>query len=172
MIVTNTDIKTTSSLDARIDKALRETVLGEVAKELEVDTEKEAPEKGILMTVIPESRGSKRVRFADGYTPGQDSDVEDPPVKKKKRRRYGCPWPCPATHPDHVSLWDALPPPPPPPGSPPPPPRHTPSLHLLRTARPPLLLPPVPPPLVKYDPSVPLPGFMPPEPPPGLITLQ
>ncbi|XP_061380261.1 biorientation of chromosomes in cell division protein 1-like 1 isoform X2 [Danaus plexippus] len=171
-IVTNTDIKTTSSLDARIDKALRETVLGEVAKELEVDTEKEAPEKGILMTVIPESRGSKRVRFADGYTPGQDSDVEDPPVKKKKRRRYGCPWPCPATHPDHVSLWDALPPPPPPPGSPPPPPRHTPSLHLLRTARPPLLLPPVPPPLVKYDPSVPLPGFMPPEPPPGLITLQ
>ncbi|KAF9417733.1 hypothetical protein HW555_005240, partial [Spodoptera exigua] len=112
-----------SSLDDRIDQALRTTVLGEVAKDAdETDGDKDGPEKGILVTkAVPESRGAKRVSFADGYKPGQDSDVEEPPVKKKKKsRRYGCAWPCPATHNDHVPLWDALPPPPPPPGSPPP----------------------------------------------------
>ncbi|CAB3233240.1 unnamed protein product [Arctia plantaginis] len=112
-------LTTTSSLDERIDRALRTTVLGEVAKDTEEpDADKEAPEKGILLTKA--SRGVKRVSFADGYKPGQDSDVEEPPKRKKKPRRFGCAWPCPASHPDHVPLWDALPPPPPPPGSPPP----------------------------------------------------
>ncbi|XP_063897775.1 titin homolog isoform X2 [Helicoverpa armigera] len=114
---------THSSLDDRIDLALRTTVLGEVSKEAdEVDGDKDGPEKGILVNkAVPESRGAKRVSFADGYKPGQDSDVEEPPVKKKKKpRRFGCAWPCPASHADHVPLWDALPPPPPPPGSPPP----------------------------------------------------
>uniref|UniRef100_A0A2A4JJY3 Uncharacterized protein n=1 Tax=Heliothis virescens TaxID=7102 RepID=A0A2A4JJY3_HELVI len=112
-----------SSLDDRINLALRTTVLGEVSKDTdEVDGDKDGPEKGILVNkAVPESRGAKRVSFADGYKPGQDSDVEEPPVKKKKKqRRFGCAWPCPATHADHVPLWDALPPPPPPPGSPPP----------------------------------------------------
>ncbi|XP_046973940.1 uncharacterized protein LOC124540430 [Vanessa cardui] len=165
----------TSSLDDRINKALRETVLGEVANEVEsVDADKDVPEKGILITNISESRSSKRVSFADGYKPGQDSDVEEPPVKKRKKaRRYGCAWPCPAAHADHVPLWDALPPPPPPPGSPPPPPRAAPPAHLLRHARRHAPLAPLAPLAAgKFDPSIPLPGFMPPEPPPGLITLQ
>nr|XP_026486258.1 titin-like [Vanessa tameamea] len=141
-LTTNVSVKAnvetrTSSLDDRINKALRETVLGEVANEVEsVDADKDVPEKGILITNISESRSSKRVSFADGYKPGQDSDVEEPPVKKRKKaRRYGCAWPCPAAHADHVPLWDALPPPPPPPGSPPPPLHAAPPAHLLRAAR-------------------------------------
>ncbi|XP_050356972.1 WD repeat-containing protein 87-like [Nymphalis io] len=169
----------TSSLDDRINKALRETVLGEVAKEVEsVDAEtyqKDVPEKGILITnLTTEPRSFKRVSFADGYKPGQDSDVEEPPVKKRKKaRRYGCAWPCSAAHADHVPLWDALPPPPPPPGSPPPPPRAAPPAHLLRAARRRAPHPALPALAAgKFDPSIPLPGFMPPEPPPGLISLQ
>ncbi|XP_026317314.1 myb-like protein X [Hyposmocoma kahamanoa] len=164
-----------SSLDDRINRALRETVLGEVAKEAEGD--KDVPEKGILVTkalsVGESGRGVKRVSFADGYKPGQDSDTEEPPLKKRKKvRRLGCAWPCAASHPDHVPLWDALPPPPPPPGSPPPPARAAPPLHLLRHHFPPQqLLPPPHHMPQKFDPNVPLPGFMPPEPPPGLITF-
>ncbi|CAH2099242.1 unnamed protein product [Euphydryas editha] len=185
---TNRAAARTSSLDDRINQALRETVLGEVAKEVETtEPEKDAPEKGILITNLSsETRSLKRVSFADGYKPGQDSDVEEPPVKKrKKRRRYGCAWPCPAAHPDHVPLWDALPPPPPPPGSPPPPARPAPPADLLRAARrphvshaphvsplAPHVSPHVPQHAAKFDPSIPLPGFMPPEPPPGLIALQ
>ncbi|KPJ00643.1 hypothetical protein RR46_07482 [Papilio xuthus] len=138
-----------STLDARIDHALKTTVLGEVAKEdSPPDPEKDAPEKGILVVSGEAGRGGKRVSFADGYKPGQDSDVEEPPVKKRRKvRRVGCAWPCPAAHPDHVPLWDALPPPPPPPGSPPPHTAHPPPLHLLRPhpAHPPhpaLTLPP------------------------------
>ncbi|CAG5037900.1 unnamed protein product [Parnassius apollo] len=165
-----------STLDARIDHALKTTVLGEVAKETEeAEAEKEAPEKGILITsgAPGESgRGSKRVSFADGYKPGQDSDVEEPPVKKRRKahvsRRVGCAWPCPASHPDHVALWDALPPPPPPPGSPPPPRRRAPPTALLRAAR---RCPPPAAPLRghKLDTNSPIPAFMPSEPPPSLL---
>ncbi|XP_041984162.1 uncharacterized protein LOC121736818 isoform X2 [Aricia agestis] len=105
-----------SSLDARIDQALSNSVLGEIAKDAE-ESQREADK---TTTAGEAGRGMKRVSFADGYKPGQDSDVEEPPIKKRKKaRRVGCAWPCPATHPDHVPLWDALPPPPPPPGSPP-----------------------------------------------------
>ncbi|XP_063389690.1 WD repeat-containing protein 87-like isoform X1 [Cydia fagiglandana] len=163
------------TLDDRIDQALRHTVLGEIAMEPEnkdADPDRDNREKGILITAGG-GRGVKRVSFADGYKPGQDSDTEEPPVKKRLRsRRSGCAWPCPATHPDHVPLWDALPPPPPPPGSPPPPPRAAPPLHLLRRTPPhPLGLRP-PHPQHKFDPNVPMPAFMPPEPPPGLISFQ
>ncbi|KAL4712518.1 hypothetical protein ACJJTC_007534, partial [Scirpophaga incertulas] len=111
------------SLEARIDRALRESALGDVANDPDdKEVDKDSPEKGILVSKAPVSevaRPSKRVSFADGYKPGQDSDVEEPPTKKRKKsRRYGCAWPCPATHPDHVPLWDALPPPPPPPDPP------------------------------------------------------
>ncbi|XP_038219368.1 myb-like protein X [Zerene cesonia] len=137
-----------STLDDRINQALRDTVLGDVAKELDtVEADKEE-EKGILLNRSAGVGVGKRVRFADGYAPGQDSDTEPPP-KRRRARRYGCAWPCPASHPDHVSLWDALPPPPPPPGSPPRP-----------RPRPQGALP------------LPLAGFMPPEPPPGLIALH
>ncbi|XP_048000361.1 uncharacterized protein LOC125237385 isoform X2 [Leguminivora glycinivorella] len=105
------------TLDDRIDQALRHTVLGEIAMEPEnkdSDADKDK-EKGILIT-SGGGRSLKRVSFADGYKPGQDSDTEEPPAKKRGRaRRTGCAWPCPASHPDHVPLWDALPPPPPPP---------------------------------------------------------
>ncbi|XP_052745269.1 titin [Bicyclus anynana] len=158
-----------TSLDVRINKVLQETVLGGIANE--IDSDSETADKGKSATAA--GRAMKRVSFADGYKPGQDSDVEEPPVKKRKRaRRTGCAWPCPATHPDHVPLWDALPPPPPPPGSPPPrapPPRAPPHAHLLRAHR---AAPLLPTPLGKFDPTLPLAGFMPPEPPPGLIALQ
>ncbi|XP_013148848.1 PREDICTED: zinc finger CCCH domain-containing protein 13-like isoform X2 [Papilio polytes] len=157
-----------STLDARIDHALKNTVLGEVAKEDSPEIDKDAPEKGILVSSGEASRGGKRVSFADGYKPGQDSDVEEPPVKKRRKlRRSGCAWPCPAAHPDHVPLWDALPPPPPPPGSPPPPRAPHPPLHLLRPPpRPqPLALPAA---LRKLDTSTTLPLFIPSEPPPAL----
>ncbi|CAG4981182.1 unnamed protein product [Colias eurytheme] len=131
-----------STLDDRINQALRDTVLGDVAKELDTAEADKEEEKGILNRSVGVA---KRVRFADGYAPGQDSDTEPPP-KRRRPRRFGCAWPCPASHPDHVSLWDALPPPPPPPGSPP------------RPTEPAL--------------SLPLAGFMPPEPPPGLIALH
>ncbi|XP_075987091.1 uncharacterized protein LOC142983841 [Anticarsia gemmatalis] len=189
-----------SSLDERISQALRTTVLGEVAKDSEeTDADKDGPEKGILLTKS-EARGAKRVSFADGYKPGQDSDVEEPPKKKKKTRRFGCAWPCPATHPDHVPLWDALPPPPPPPGSPPPSFGQQPPATMIQQ---PMLLQQPPPMLQqqqlmqqqqmmqqqginpamlqtppfaigqKMDPSgASLPNFMPPEPPPGLISFQ
>ncbi|XP_052753027.1 axoneme-associated protein mst101(2)-like isoform X3 [Galleria mellonella] len=169
------------SLDARIHLALQNTVLGDVAKEMpETDADKDG--KGILHTKTL-SKSGKRVSFADGYKPGQDSDTEDPPIKKKKKaRRYGCAWPCPASHPDHVPLWDALPPPPPPPpppGSPPPPAAAAaPPAHLLRRrAAPPLLpLPPphalLPHPHHKFDPNTSVPPFMPPEPPPSLISFH
>ncbi|XP_049881638.1 titin homolog [Pectinophora gossypiella] len=136
------------SLDDRINQALRDTVLGDVAKD---DTEKDTPEKGILvMKSLSDTRAAKRVSFADGYKPGQDSDVEEPPVKKARApRRVGCAWPCAAGHPDHVPLWDALPPPPPPPGSPPRPPQR-------RAVR---------------DLSMAIPNFRPPEPPPGILNF-
>ncbi|XP_061724847.1 LOW QUALITY PROTEIN: uncharacterized protein LOC133530798 [Cydia pomonella] len=163
------------TLDDRIDQALRHTVLGEIAMEPEnkdSDADKDNREKGILIT-SGGGRGVKRVSFADGYTPGQDSDTEQPPAKKRARRaRVGCAWPCPASHADHVPLWDALPPPPPPPGSPPPPARAAPPLHLLRARRPPAAPRAPPHPQHKFDPSVPMPAFMPPEPPPGLISFQ
>ncbi|XP_045780081.1 calponin homology domain-containing protein DDB_G0272472-like isoform X2 [Maniola jurtina] len=160
----------TSALDERIFRALQETVLGGIAKELDGDKDTSDKEKSV--TSAP-SRAVKRVSFADGYKPGQDSDVEEPPAKKRKRpRRLGCAWPCPASHPDHVPLWDALPPPPPPPGSPPPPRRAAPPVHLLRAARRHATILTLPAPPAKFDPPVPLPGFMPPEPPPGLIALQ
>ncbi|XP_045541756.1 homeobox protein engrailed-1 [Papilio machaon] len=160
-----------STLDARIDHALKNTVLGEVAKEdSPPDPDKDAPEKGILIVSGEAARGGKRVSFADGYKPGQDSDVEEPPVKKRRKvKRAGCAWPCPAAHPDHVPLWDALPPPPPPPpGSPPPRTAPPPPLHLLRQhpTHPTLTLPPA---LRKLDPNVTLPLFIPSEPPPALI---
>ncbi|XP_063370269.1 ankyrin repeat domain-containing protein 11-like [Cydia amplana] len=161
------------TLDDRIDQALRHTVLGEIAMEPEhkdTDADKDNREKGILIT-SGGGRGRKRVSFADGYAPGQDSDTEEPPPKKRMRgRRSGCAWPCPATHADHVPLWDALPPPPPPPGSPPPAPGAAPPLHLLRRPPPRGLAPPQH--QHKFDPNVPMPAFMPPEPPPGLISFQ
>ncbi|KPJ19559.1 hypothetical protein RR48_05945 [Papilio machaon] len=145
-------------------------ILGEVAKEdSPPDPDKDAPEKGILIVSGEVARGGKRVSFADGYKPGQDSDVEEPPVKKRRKvKRAGCAWPCPAAHPDHVPLWDALPPPPPPPGSPPPRTAPPPPLHLLRQhhTHPTLTLPPA---LRKLDPNVTLPLFIPSEPPPALI---
>ncbi|XP_034836879.1 myb-like protein X isoform X2 [Maniola hyperantus] len=160
----------TSALDERIFRVLQETVLGGIAKELDGDKDTSNKEKSLT---APPSRAVKRVSFADGYKPGQDSDVEEPPTKKRKRpRRLGCAWPCPASHPDHVPLWDALPPPPPPPGSPPPPRRAAPPVHLLRAARRHASILTLPAPPGKFDPPVPLAGFMPPEPPPGLIALQ
>ncbi|CAH0764756.1 unnamed protein product [Diatraea saccharalis] len=176
-----------STLDERIDRALRETVLGHVAKETDdVEDDKDVPEKGILVTksLAEVNRGAKRVSFADGYKPGQDSDVEEPPVnRKKKSRRYGCAWPCPASHPDHVPLWDALPPPPPPATPPPAPTVPAPGPTLaLTVSRPPLLHTPAPPvprmPMLRHpvhlqpDPNMTMRPFMPPEPPPGLITFQ
>ncbi|CAK1546819.1 unnamed protein product [Leptosia nina] len=144
-----------SSLDDRINQALRGSVLGDVTKELEGDNDQDAVDRGHLPR---EARAAaKRVRFADGYTPGQDSDTEPPPNKKRFRvRRLGCAWPCPASHPDHVSLWDALPPPPPPPGSPPPRRKLISRIHTVSD------------PLVGLAPT----AFMPPEPPPGLIALH
>lgn len=146
-----------SSLDERISRALQGTVLGEVAKEVaSAAGEGEGRERGILVTRPPAepARAPKRVSFADGYEPGQDSDIEEPPVKKARSRAppasRGCAWPCPAWHPDHVPLWDALPPPPPPPGDPPP------LQHLLHKSAPPTARPP---------------PFMPPEPPPGILSF-
>ncbi|XP_053619031.1 uncharacterized protein LOC128680172 [Plodia interpunctella] len=167
-----------STLDARIDLALKNTVLGEVANDKNEEC-REAPDKGILVSKACEGRVTKRVSFADGYTPGQDSDVEAPPKKKKKSRRYGCAWPCPATHPDHVPLWDALPPPPPP-ASPPPPTLNMPPPQLLSTLRRPMqgnllndqMLQQLAHHQQKFDPNTSLPPFMPPEPPPGLINFH
>ncbi|KAJ0171137.1 hypothetical protein K1T71_013336 [Dendrolimus kikuchii] len=165
----------TSTLDARISHALKNTVLGEVAKLDEKEIDKDGPDKGILVTkslAINDSvRGAKRVSFADGYKPGQDSDLEEPPKKKRKTRRFGCAWPCPATHADHVPLWDALPPPPPPPGSPPPAPAppplraHLPHLVARHLMKAPHAMP------LNFESSPSLPAFMPPEPPPGVITF-
>ncbi|XP_060807557.1 trichohyalin isoform X3 [Amyelois transitella] len=181
-----------STLDDRIDLALKNTVLGDVAKDANED-DREAPEKGILVSKANATRAVKRVSFADGYTPGQDSDVEAPPKKKKKSRRYGCAWPCPASHPDHVPLWDALPPPPPPalppappaapPASPPPPaaPAPPPPALLAALRRPgvsgnlmadPMLQQQLAHHHQKFDPNSSLPPFMPPEPPPGMINFH
>ncbi|GBP65062.1 hypothetical protein EVAR_46856_1 [Eumeta japonica] len=106
-----------------IDIRMSFAVLGLVTKEAagESDDAQAGPDKGILLANKSGARTGKRVSFADGYAPGQDSDAEPPPKKKKKKkaRVRGCAWPCPASHPDHVPLWDALPPPEPPPGSPP-----------------------------------------------------
>lgn len=97
------------SLDDRIDKVLRDTA--NINQETE---DKASHAKGALAKELNRSRQNKRVSFADGYKPGQDSDTEKPPKKRSKLSRVGCSWPCPASHPDHVPLWDALPPPPPP----------------------------------------------------------